>query len=91
MEKVTDNIGWGTLSIGGNDVGFGNIAQHCLLLKSSDACTKDLDDAATLIDGIQPRLVDVYTKVMNTAKNDDFKLVSFLSLSWASTLPGKCM
>jgi hypothetical protein len=75
MEKVVDNIGWGTLSIGGNDVGFGSIAQHCLLLKSSDACTKDLADAETKINGIQLRLVDVYTKVMNAAKNDDFKLV----------------
>jgi hypothetical protein len=39
--------GWATISIGGNDLGFGDIAWYCLYWWDEDKCTSAMANAAT--------------------------------------------
>ena len=54
------NVGWATLSLGGNDAGFGNVATHCLFWSDSGLgdTTKCNQAIADSLDTIQNRLED---------------------------------
>lgn len=78
--KIARQVGWGTLSIGGNDVGFGKIAANCLLWAKS-SCLQDIQEARSNI--LSPftklNLVNTYEDVLNVFGSNtqrlDFLLV----------------
>jgi hypothetical protein len=76
MKPKAGEGGWGTLSIGGNDVGFANIVANCIMF-DRPSCDADMNFTETLIS--DPRLVGQFTttywKVLDTALRHDFRLI----------------
>jgi hypothetical protein len=76
MRPKAGKGGWGTLSIGGNDVGFANIVANCIMF-DRPSCDADMNFTETLIS--DPRLLGQFTttylKVLGTAKHHDFRLI----------------
>jgi hypothetical protein len=76
MNSKSGEGGWGTLSIGGNDVGFANIVANCIMF-DRPSCDADMDFTEDLIS--DPRLLaeftSTYLKVLETARHPDFRLI----------------
>ena len=76
MKPKAGKGGWGTLSIGGNDVGFANIVANCIMF-DRPSCDADMNFTETLIS--DPSLVGQFTttywKVLDTALQHDFRLI----------------
>lgn len=76
MEPKAGEGGWGTLSVGGNDVGFANIVANCIMF-DRPSCDADMNFTETLIS--DPRLLErfttTYLKVLGTAHHPDFRLI----------------
>ncbi|KAL3439968.1 SGNH hydrolase-type esterase domain-containing protein [Aspergillus insuetus] len=72
-----DSYGWGTLSLGGNDIGFTPIIFTCLLGGLEDACEDAIANAQRLTDGteLEEQLIEVYTRILETAQTPDFTLI----------------
>lgn len=72
-------VGWATLSIGGNDANFGDIAYGCLAKWSSDTgpCDTLLQAAETKLTDVlfKHRLSSLYRLILDTHPNPDFLLV----------------
>ncbi|KAL2782956.1 SGNH hydrolase-type esterase domain-containing protein [Aspergillus keveii] len=82
--QVNQPYAWGTLSIGGNDVGFSNIAKYCLILQLPwpANCNNYIEYARRRIVGdgqeaqdFERRLELVYSGILNTAQTEHFTLV----------------
>jgi hypothetical protein len=76
MKPKAGQAGWGTLSIGGNDVGFANIVANCIMF-DRPSCDADMNYTETLI--ADPRLLGQFTttylQVLGTARRHDFRLI----------------
>ncbi|KAL4860487.1 SGNH hydrolase-type esterase domain-containing protein [Aspergillus spectabilis] len=61
--------GWGTMSIGGNDVGFADIAWNCLYWENKDKCNQGMGNAAVKIRSpeFHKTLVGIYNRVLMDA------------------------
>ncbi|KAK2757692.1 hypothetical protein FQN54_004661 [Arachnomyces sp. PD_36] len=78
----TTEYTWGTLSIGGNDVGFASIAKGCLLGIPGYDCEKSIAKADAMVNGNGPEaekftndLTAVYSGILDTAQTQHFTLV----------------
>lgn len=76
MKNVTEPAGWGTLTIGGNDVGFGSIVANCIAF-NKPSCDKDLNFTEIAITDrkVVKRLAKTYLAVLNAATADNFTLI----------------
>ena len=74
--EANQGPGWGTLSIGGNDVGFADIVADCIMF-DRPACSSHLNYTESLLSSpfLLHQLIDTYTQILKTARNPDFKLV----------------
>jgi hypothetical protein len=68
--------GWGTLSIGGNDVGFANIVANCIMF-DRPSCDADMNFTENLISdpSLLGQFTTTYLKVLGTAHHPDFRLI----------------
>jgi len=76
MRNVTESAGWGTLTIGGNDVGFGSIVANCIAF-NNPSCDKDLNftEIAITDKKLIARLAKTYMAVLDAAHGDNFTLI----------------
>ena len=76
MELRSGEGGWGTLSIGGNDVGFASIVSNCILF-DRPSCDADMNNTETLISSssLLSQLNSTYLKVLDSVTTSDFALV----------------
>lgn len=76
MTSVAGEGGWGTISVGGNDVGFANIVADCVMF-NRPACDADMNITETRIADptLLSRLTTTYLAVLGTANNSDFRLI----------------
>ncbi|KAL4934909.1 hypothetical protein BDV06DRAFT_229313 [Aspergillus oleicola] len=56
QDPLIDPYGWGTISIGGNDVGFPDIAWNCLYWANADICAQAMGNAAVKLRSEEFRL-----------------------------------
>jgi hypothetical protein len=76
MRSKAGQAGWGTLSIGGNDVGFANIVANCIMF-DRPSCDADMNFTENLISdpGLLGQFTTTYLKVLGTAHHHNFKLI----------------
>jgi hypothetical protein len=76
MESKSGQGGWGTMSIGGNDVGFASIVANCIMF-DRPSCDADMNTTEALISNssLLSQLNSTYLAVLDTAANSDFTLV----------------
>lgn len=78
MKNATEknDVGWGTLTIGGNDVGFGSIVANCIAF-NRPSCDGDLNFTENAIkDGkLIKRLAKTYLAVLDAASTRNFTLI----------------
>ncbi|KAL2785319.1 SGNH hydrolase-type esterase domain-containing protein [Aspergillus keveii] len=82
-ERISPNAyAWGTLSVGGNDAGFGDIAKMCLVAGTEGACNTAMENAWRKVRGggteaqeYTAALERIYTEILNTATTRWFTLV----------------
>lgn len=76
METRSGQGGWGTLSIGGNDVGFASVVANCILF-NRPSCDTDMNITEALIanSSLLSQLNSTYLTVLDTAANSDFTLI----------------
>lgn len=76
MKNVTDQVDWGTLTIGGNDVGFGSIVANCIAFNGA-SCDRDLNFTEIAITDRKmiTRLAKTYMAVLNAATAPNFTLI----------------
>jgi hypothetical protein len=76
MQPKAGEAEWGTLSVGGNDVGFANIVANCIMF-DRPSCDANMNLTESIIS--DPRLVREFTrtylKVLGTARHPNFKLI----------------
>ncbi|PVH70511.1 hypothetical protein DL98DRAFT_132760 [Cadophora sp. DSE1049] len=79
MEEAIErgDIGtWGTLSVGGNDVGFANVVADCVMLNTA-GCEASLNATEAMVrdPNLVAQLVETYLSVLEIAPVEDFKLI----------------
>lgn len=76
MKPKAGRAGWGTLSIGGNDVGFANIVANCIMF-DRPSCDADMNFTENLISNsrLVGNFTETYLKVLGAAHHRDFKLI----------------
>jgi len=68
--------GWATLSIGGNDCGFGNVAESCLFVYSESGCREAIRQARDeLIPDLRRKILATYLDILTGALNKRFLLI----------------
>jgi hypothetical protein len=76
MKSVPSDAGWGTLTVGGNDVGFAAIVANCIAFNKA-SCDKDMNFTEDAI--ANPKLIKklskTYLSVLETANSSDFTLI----------------
>ncbi|KAH7372119.1 SGNH hydrolase-type esterase domain-containing protein [Cadophora sp. MPI-SDFR-AT-0126] len=67
---------WATLSIGGNDVGFGDVVADCVMLDTA-GCDASLNATERMVrdPGLLGRLVEVYLSILDAAPVKQFTLI----------------
>lgn len=70
-----DTIGWSTLSIGGNNVGFARIVTNCLVFQTSN-CEAEWTRASERISSpdLQTNLTAAYTQILDQMETSPFHL-----------------
>lgn len=76
MESKSGQGGWGTLSIGGNDVGFASIVSNCIMF-DRPSCDADMNSTEALISNssLLSQLNSTYLTVLDYAATSDFTLI----------------
>jgi hypothetical protein len=76
MNSTAGQGGWGTLSIGGNDVGFAHIVANCIMF-DRPTCDADLEFTEDLISDplLLSRFTETYLRVLGAANDPDFRLI----------------
>ncbi|PMD40321.1 hypothetical protein L207DRAFT_511826 [Hyaloscypha variabilis F] len=76
MKMKAGQAGWGTLSVGGNDVGFANIVANCIMF-GRPSCDADLNFTENLISDARliGEFTTTYLKILGTARQHDFRLI----------------
>jgi hypothetical protein len=76
MKNITEPVGWGTLTIGGNDVGFGSIIANCIAF-NKPSCDEDLNFTEIAITDrkVVRRLAKTYMAVLDAARAENFTLI----------------
>lgn len=75
LDALTDDTSLVTMSIGGNDLGFGEVLAACVLNGGSgvawtDGCQSDWNDTLDQrLEDLRPELVDLYTRMREQAPN----------------------
>lgn len=78
-----------TMTIGGNDAGFANELEKCILSTWFNECTDRESYLEGHIDSIKPRLVQLYRELLSRAPGADIVIAGYPLLVAAPTL-GKC-
>jgi hypothetical protein len=76
MESKSGQGGWGTLSIGGNDVGFASIVSNCIMF-DKPSCDADMNNTEDLISNssLLSDLNSTYLTILDSAATSDFTLI----------------
>ena len=76
MNSTSGEVGWGTLSVGGNDVGFAHIVANCIMF-DRPTCDADMEYTEELISDplLLSRFVETYLKVLGATNYSDFTLL----------------
>lgn len=76
MNSTAGQGGWGTLSIGGNDVGFASIVANCIMF-DRPSCDADMNATEEVIadPDLLEQFVVTYLGVLGTATHPDFTLI----------------
>jgi hypothetical protein len=76
MNSTSGAAGWGTLSVGGNDVGFAHIVANCIMF-DRPTCDDDLNYTEDLINDpiLLSRFVETYLRVLGATSDPDFTLI----------------
>lgn len=76
MESKSGQGGWGTLSIGGNDVGFASIVSNCILF-DRPSCDADMNNTEAHISNssLLSQLNSTYLTILDSTAASDFTLI----------------
>jgi hypothetical protein len=76
MQSTLGQAGFGTLSIGGNDVGFASIVSNCILF-NRPSCDADMNNTEALLSNstLLSQLNSTYLTVLDSATASDFTLI----------------
>lgn len=76
MAEEAGEGGWGTISIGGNDVGFANIVADCIMINTA-SCDASMNMTESLLSDplLLEQLTTTYLAVLSTATSPDFTLI----------------